>query len=110
MAPDPHQGGDLADMAKKGTSIPGDAGQQRIIPSVPRPGQETLPAEGLGPADTALAADNATNIPRGPQDSAGSAEVITGRGDQMPGMVEQKRLHPTANNPAAKGHPRDDKH
>ena len=41
-------------MAKKGTSIPDDAGQQRIIPSVPRPGQETLPADGLGAADTAL--------------------------------------------------------
>jgi hypothetical protein len=31
MAPDPHQGGRLEDMAADGTTIPGDAGQQRLV-------------------------------------------------------------------------------
>ena len=31
MAPDPHQGGRLEDMAAKGTKIPGDAGKQNIV-------------------------------------------------------------------------------
>lgn len=32
MAPtDPHQGGRLEDMAAEGTSIPGDAGKQRLV-------------------------------------------------------------------------------
>ena len=41
MAPtDPHQGGDLFDMAKDGTSIPNDAGKMNLIPSKPRPGDD----------------------------------------------------------------------
>jgi len=37
---DPHQGGDLFDMAADGTSIPSDAGQMNTtIPSKPRPGE-----------------------------------------------------------------------
>jgi hypothetical protein len=35
MAPDPHQGGRLEDMAAEGTTIPGDAGQQRLVRYVP---------------------------------------------------------------------------
>ncbi|KAH7398293.1 hypothetical protein BKA66DRAFT_545897 [Pyrenochaeta sp. MPI-SDFR-AT-0127] len=31
MAPDPHQGGRLEDMAAEGTTIPGDAGKQRLV-------------------------------------------------------------------------------
>jgi hypothetical protein len=31
MAPDPHQGGRLEDMAAKGTTIPDDAGTQRLV-------------------------------------------------------------------------------
>lgn len=31
MAPDPHRGGRLEDMAEKGTSIPGDAGKQNLV-------------------------------------------------------------------------------
>lgn len=31
MAPDPHQGGRLEDMAAEGTTIPGDAGVQRLV-------------------------------------------------------------------------------
>ena len=64
---DPKQGGDLFDMAKDGTSIPNDAGQQNLIPSVPRPDQITDPADdpnNLGAANLAGAADNATDISR----------------------------------------------
>ena len=69
MAPqDPNpQGGDLSDMAVEGTSIPQDSGTQRIIPSVPRPGQMTDPTNdpnNLGASDLAGAADNAQDISR----------------------------------------------
>ena len=60
---DPHQGGDLFDMAKDGTSIPNDAGKQNLIPSVPRPDQIEDPND-LGAAGMEAAADNATDIPR----------------------------------------------
>ena len=60
---DPKQGGDLFDMAKDGTSIPGDAGKQNLIPSVPRPDQIATDSE-TGAITEAGAADNATDIPR----------------------------------------------
>jgi hypothetical protein len=31
MPEDPHQGGRLEDMAAEGTTIPGDAGKQRLV-------------------------------------------------------------------------------
>lgn len=31
MAPDPHQGGRLGDMAAEGTTIPGDAGKMNLV-------------------------------------------------------------------------------
>ncbi|KAI9820017.1 MAG: hypothetical protein M1827_006588 [Pycnora praestabilis] len=115
MAPtDPHQGGDLFDMAAEGTSIPNDAGKQRLIPSVPRPDQMTEDTTntkaGLGAPDEASAADNATDMPRGTKDMGATGEVITGTGDQMPAQMESKRMHYGANNPLAKGHDRYDKH
>jgi len=61
------QGGDLASMAKDGTSIPGDAGVYNVLPSVPRPDQ---------PQDSSL--DNATDIPRSNADSGETGEVATG--------------------------------
>ena len=64
---DPKQGGDLFDMAKDGTTIPGDAGKQNLIPSVPRPDQITDPStdpNDMGGAGLESAADNATDIPR----------------------------------------------
>ncbi len=69
MAPtqDPHEGGDLFDMAKDGTTMPNDAGKQNLIPSVPRPDQITDPVNdpnNLGAADLASAADNPTDISR----------------------------------------------
>ncbi|KAL9563540.1 hypothetical protein ACKAV7_012208 [Fusarium commune] len=54
------QGGDLFDMAKDGTSIPGDAGKQSTISSAPNPYQrDGEAAGGLGSSDLAGAADNA---------------------------------------------------
>ncbi|KAI9699007.1 MAG: hypothetical protein M1836_003196 [Candelina mexicana] len=115
MAPtDPHQGGSLSDMAVEGTSIPNDAGKQRIIPSVPRPDQiassEDVPQGNLGGATIASAADNATDMPRSTADMGSTGEVISGTGDQMPAQAESKRMHYGANNPLAKGHDRYDKH
>ncbi|KAF4625572.1 hypothetical protein G7Y89_g12596 [Cudoniella acicularis] len=110
MAPtDPHQGGDLFDMAKDGTSIPNDAGKMRIIPSVPRPGE----GEGQANANRSALADaasNPTHIPRSVQDIGAGGEVETGTGDQLPAAIESKRLHYGANEPLSKGHDRYDKH
>lgn len=109
-------GGDLNDMAKDGTSIPGDAGKQRTIPSVPNPRQAANSAEssaegGLGAPNAAAAADNPTDIPRGPSDmSSANAEAITGLGDQMPGEQGSKHLHYSGANALAKGSERLDKH
>jgi hypothetical protein len=75
---DSHQGGDLFDMAAKGTSIPGDAGVMNIIPSKPRPGegQPTNAAE----STLAAAAENPRDIPRSVQDIGATGEVETGTG------------------------------
>ena len=92
MAPNPHQGGRLEDMAPTGTSTPGDAGQHRIIKSVPRPDQvDPNPADYSHP-NPAHAADNAFDIPRGPADRGMTNEVMTGTGDQMPVNVEKKNI------------------
>lgn len=64
MPSDPHQGGDLFDMAKDGTSIPNDAGKMNIIPSVPRPDQINDSPNDLGAADLSSAADNPIDISR----------------------------------------------
>lgn len=59
-------GGDILDMAAKGTSVPEDAAAPRHIKSVPRPGQAADDADStdLGAANLAEAATNATDIPR----------------------------------------------
>jgi hypothetical protein len=70
MAPtDPHQGGDLFDMAQQGTTMPNDAGEMNIIPSKPRPGESAS----NGPT-------NPTDIPRSFQDQGSGEEVETGTG------------------------------
>ena len=59
-------GGDILDMAEKGTTVSEDAAKPRTIPSVPRPDQiasENDP-NNLGGRDLADAADNAADIPR----------------------------------------------
>lgn len=124
---DPHQGGDLFDMAADGTSIPNDAGNMNTIPSKPRPGEGegTVNANRSPLAD---AASNAADIPRGVRDMGATGEVETGTGyaflklslmtmlisvclrDQLPAQVESKRLHYGANDPLSKGHDRYDKH
>jgi len=109
---DAHQGGDLYDMAAKGTKIPNDAGKMNLIPSVPRPDQlDEYNNRDLGDADLASAADNPIDIARQNKDMGATGEVVTGTGDQMPAGIEQKRLHyGTSNEPAAKGHGRDERH
>jgi hypothetical protein len=75
---DPRQGGTLEEMAATGTSIPGDAGVQRTIPSVPNPHQQE-PYQTSG-ASLADGADNATDIPRSTRDlQGGTSEVVTGK-------------------------------
>ncbi len=61
-----NSGGDLFDLAEKGTTVPEDSAKPRLIPSVPRPDQiasETDP-NALGGRSLAEAADNASDIPR----------------------------------------------
>jgi len=114
MSSDPHQGGDLSDMAAQGTSIPGDAGIQNVIPSKARPdqtpGDPLYTKGGIGAPDPQSAVDNSMDIPRRNKDIGATGEVITGTGDQLPAQVESKRLHISPNNPGAKGHDRVDKH
>ena len=75
---DSKQGGRLEDMAPTGTSIPGDAGVQRLIPSAPNSHQQE-PYQTAG-ADIAGAADNPTDIPRSTADRVGAtSEVVTGK-------------------------------
>ncbi|KAI9804261.1 MAG: hypothetical protein M1833_007068 [Piccolia ochrophora] len=109
---DPHQGGSITDMATDGTSVPGDAGVQRTIPSKPRPDQADLDntVGGLGADNLAGAADNATDISRRTKDVGSTGEVLTGTGDQLPAEVESKNLHFGANDSLSKGHDRYDKH
>ncbi|KAL9116268.1 MAG: hypothetical protein Q9187_007210, partial [Circinaria calcarea] len=61
---DPHQGGDLFDMAKDGTTMPNDAGKQNLIPSVPRPDQISDSPNDFGAPDLQRAAENPTDISR----------------------------------------------
>ncbi|KAI9839865.1 MAG: hypothetical protein M1819_000057 [Sarea resinae] len=112
MAPtDPHEGGSLTSMAESGTTMPNDAGKQNLIPSVPNPAQASAPTSGgLGATSPATAADNATDMPRGPADTGASADLVTGTGDALPASVTSKNLHMTADNDLAKGSARADKH
>lgn len=111
---DPHQGGSLADMAPEGTTIPNDAGKMNTIPSVPRPDQRAenplYDNEGLAEPSTAMAADNATDLPRSTRDCGQTGEVMTGTGDSLPADVESKRAFMGANVPGGSGDSRDVKH
>ncbi|CAD0097546.1 unnamed protein product [Aureobasidium mustum] len=111
MPSDPHQGGDLSSMAATGTTMPNDAGNYNILPSVPNPEQaDQSTTGGLGSASLATAATNATDMPKASKDIGATGEVVTGTGDQLPAQVESKNLHFGANNPLDKGHDRRDKH
>lgn len=110
--PDPHQGGSLSEMAPTGTTIPNDAGKMRTIPSVPRPDQraehEYFDNEGIAEPTTAMAADNATDLPRSTRDVGMTGEVMTGTGNSMPASAESKRAF-TTNIPGGAGDPRETK-
>jgi len=89
-----NSGGDLFDLAEKGTTVPEDSAKPRFIPSVPRPDQiasETDP-NALGGRSLAEAADNASDIPRSAKDIS-AQDVLTGTGDTLPATVDSKRLH-----------------
>ena len=99
-------------MAAEGTTIPNDAGDYNLVPSVPDEHQKAEnPAfhnHFLNSADSQGAVDNAVDPPRGYRDDGATGEVITGTGDQMPADVERKRFGlDEAGGPAAKGHARD---
>ncbi|KAI0798737.1 hypothetical protein GGR55DRAFT_684627 [Xylaria sp. FL0064] len=77
---DPHQGGDLHDMAKDGTKIPGDAGKMNTIPSKAPPPVDN----DLGNASLHAAADNP--IPSGEVDD----QAISATGHPIPSSAFQK--------------------
>ena len=120
---DPHQGGRLEDVAAEGTTLPRDAGKQRLvglttshthlcfvgrltvlyISSVPRPDQKG-PGPEFSHTNPAYAADNAFDIPRGVNDQGSTGEVISGTGDQISSNIEKKNLDDADKVPEAKGH------
>ncbi|KAI0473988.1 hypothetical protein GGR56DRAFT_649904 [Xylariaceae sp. FL0804] len=82
---DAHVGGDLNDMAKSGTSIPGDAGKMNTVPSVPSPHQKDASAAGgLGATTLNTAAENPTD--EGELDS----EAISATGHSVPKAAFEK--------------------
>jgi hypothetical protein len=90
MAPDPHTGGRVEDMAAEGTTIPGDAGQQRLIVSVPRPDQINPGPPTYSHTNPAHAAAKVFDIPRGTADRGVTDEATTAAGGQMPSSIEKK--------------------
>ncbi|RJE17019.1 hypothetical protein PHISCL_10644, partial [Aspergillus sclerotialis] len=103
---DPHKGGTLSELAE-GTSIPNDAGLQRVIPSLPRPDQMSensqFDNQGLAEPTSTLAVDNPTDLPRSTRDIGMSGEVMTGTGDSLNAEVESKRTQIGANAPGFRG-------
>ncbi|KAL6710223.1 hypothetical protein ACN47E_009169 [Coniothyrium glycines] len=110
MPKDPNpDGGRLEDMAAEGTTIPSDAGTQRLIPSVPRPDQIDPPSD-LAHSNIAHAADNAFDIPRSVADRGETGEILTGAGDQLTSNLEKKNMDDANYDPRAKGDNRYFKH
>ncbi|RYP75568.1 hypothetical protein DL771_002268 [Monosporascus sp. 5C6A] len=87
---DPKQGGDLFEMAKDGTKVPGDAGKHNTIPSVAGPGQNTPTAGGLGATELHNAADNPLQESAHGMRGGGVGEGITGTGDDLPPSTTAK--------------------
>ncbi|GKT48704.1 uncharacterized protein ColSpa_08885 [Colletotrichum spaethianum] len=86
---DADQGGDLFDMAKDGTKVPGDAGKQNILKSVPNPHQkDPSAAGGLGSTTLYGAADNPIHDDEGRPSGVG--EGITATGHDIPQSVTGK--------------------
>lgn len=111
---DSHRGGTLSEMAPTGTTMPNDAGLQNTIPSKARPDQQSedhrFGYDGVAQPSVAMAADNATDIPRSTRDIGQTGEVMTGTGDTLPAEVESKNLSFAVNDPGGKGHDRTMKH
>ena len=90
MSTDPHQGGNLSDMAVTGTSIPNDAGAYETLPSVPDPEQAST--NNRTATNLAGAADNATDMPKSSKDIGATGEVITATGDQLPAQSGEQEF------------------
>ncbi|KAF2032680.1 hypothetical protein EK21DRAFT_109750 [Setomelanomma holmii] len=88
MPTDPHHGGRLKDMAAKGTTIPGDVLNKKLLRSK----------------------YNAFDIPRSVNDRGQTAEILTGTRDQLTSNVEKKNLDDAGFDPKAKGHDKYAKH
>ncbi|KAI0396538.1 hypothetical protein F5Y17DRAFT_105924 [Xylariaceae sp. FL0594] len=81
---DAHKGGSLADMAKDGTKIPGDAGKHNTIPSKANPTTTKSAGNDLGNTSLHTAADNPVGY--GPADD----DAVTGTGDSLPAAAFTK--------------------
>ncbi|OTB09778.1 hypothetical protein K445DRAFT_371674 [Daldinia sp. EC12] len=80
------EGGDLNQMAKDGTTIPGDAGKQNTIPSVPNPDQKLRDASGgIGGTSLHSAADNPIGVGKNADDNA-----VTASGHAVPQSTASK--------------------
>ncbi|KAI2623989.1 hypothetical protein GGS26DRAFT_565408 [Hypomontagnella submonticulosa] len=79
------EGGDLNQMAKDGTSVPGDAGKQNTIPSVPNPDQKQAASGGLGGTSLHSAADNPIGAGKNADDNA-----VTASGHAVPQSTAAK--------------------
>lgn len=94
--------------------MPNDAGKMNTIPSVPRPDQRAdhfgFDNAGVAEPSTAMAADNATDMPRSTRDVGQSGEVISGTGNSMPAGVEAKHAYMGSNQHAGHGDTRELKH
>ncbi|KAI1852663.1 hypothetical protein JX266_002204 [Neoarthrinium moseri] len=103
-----HEGGDLNQMAKDGTTsvfplpiydctgligaitVPGDAGKMNTIPSVASPHQTQKTAGGLGAMVMSEAADNPVSDEKTVNLASGVGEGITGTGDSLPASTTSK--------------------
>jgi hypothetical protein len=77
-------------MAAEGTTIPGDAGQQRLNLSLPRPDQINPDPTTYSHTNPTHAAGNAFDIPRGTAEGRVTDEFTTATGGQTPSSIEKK--------------------
>jgi len=75
---DAHDGGDLYDMAKNGTTMPNDAGKLNI--------DHSKSNTSTGQGNNTAAAYNPTDMPRGVADAGATGEVVTGTGCALPSL------------------------
>lgn len=102
--PEFHTAGGLEDMAPSGTSVAGDVGIQRTIPSVPRSDHAQPSLADFSHSNPAHATDNTFDAPRGTRERGTPGEVTTAFADQLPGNVEKKHFDGTENDPRAMAH------